>query len=77
MGMRRWVTDHNDRPAFLVLGVGGFPTRPDKLYFDRFDSFPDGRFNFDSYRRMIMNWMSAEFLDNAIKKEFERIFGPV
>lgn len=76
MGMRRWVTDHDDRPAFLVLGVGGRPSDPDTLYFARFDSFPDGRFELGRIRRFIMNWMRADFLDDAVRREFERIFSP-
>lgn len=76
MGMRRWVTDHDDRPTFLVLGVGGSPISPETLYFGRFGGFPDRRFDLDAYRRMILNWMSAEFFDDAVRKEFERIFSP-
>ena len=75
-GMRKWVTDTDERPAFLVLGVGGTPHNPEYLYFGRFYDFPESDFHMEAGRRLLMNWFRMDFIDKAIRDEFERIFSP-
>lgn len=75
-GMRKWVQDDSDRPAFLALGIGGTPGAPEHLYFSRFYDFPESRFDMESARGMLLNWMRPEFFCKVIEDEFERIFSP-
>ena len=75
-GMRKWVEDSTERPAFLALGVGGTPTNPEVLYFSRFYNFPDRIFEMERNKDLMINWMRPEFFDKVIRDEFDRIYSP-
>ena len=75
-GMRKWVEDSTERPAFLALGVGGTPTNPEVLYFSRFYNFPDSIFEMERNKELLINWMRPEFFDRVIRDEFDRIYSP-
>ena len=76
-GMRKWVQDDSDRPAFLALGVGGTPRNPEYLFFARFFNFTSSEFHLDDGRGLMINWMRREFLFKVVRDEFDRIFSPM
>lgn len=75
-GMRKWVQDDSDKPAFLALGIGGTPRRPEYLYFARFFNFSSPYFHMDSGKDLLLNWMRPPFFHKVIRDEFDRLFSP-
>lgn len=75
-GMRKWVEDSEDRPAFLALGVGGSPERPEELYFARFYNFGSQHLDLGDIREHMINWMRPDFFDKVVRDEFDRIYSP-
>ena len=75
-GMRKWVQDDSERPAFLALGVGGTPENPEELYFARFYNFGDSLVDLNDLKRFRINWMRPAFFDKVVREDFERIFSP-
>ena len=75
-GMRKWVQDDSERPAFLALGVGGSPENPEELYFARFFNFGDSLMDLNDLKRFRINWMRPAFFDKVVREDFERIYSP-
>lgn len=76
-GMRKWVTDTQERPAFLAMGVGGTPSNPDLVYFARFYNFNDRFFLISEGKELQVNWLKPEFFHKVIREEMDRLFSPI
>ena len=75
-GMRKWVQDDSEKPAFLALGVGGTPSNPDCLYFTRFFHFTDSIMDLKNLRVHMISWLKYDFLDKVVRDNFELIYSP-
>ena len=75
-GMRKWVPDSDDRPTFLVLGVGGTPRDPEMLFFTRFFNVHSVSMNISSLMEYSLNCFRLDFFDPIIMKDFERMYSP-
>ena len=75
-GMRKWVQDDSEKPAFLALGVGGTPSNPDCLYFTRFFNFTDSIMDLKDLRVHMISWLRYDFLDKVVRDNFELIYSP-
>ena len=74
--MRKWVPDSDDRPTFLVLGVGGTPRDPEMLFFTRFFNVHSVSMNISSLMEYSLNCFRLDFFDPIIMKDFERMYSP-
>ncbi|MBQ8179965.1 MAG: hypothetical protein IJ026_05985 [Candidatus Methanomethylophilaceae archaeon] len=75
-GMRKWVEDSQERPAFLVLGVGGTTSSPEEVYFSRFFNFPSKDVDLSDMVGFRLNWFDYRFLERIITDDFERMYSP-
>lgn len=72
--MRKWVTDHDDLPTYMALGVAGTPQHPESLFFSRFFNFGSRRMKLPELRPYMINVFRIDFFSDVIDKDFERIF---
>ena len=75
-GMRKWVTDSDETPTFLVFGIGGTPQNPEMLFFGRFFEFPDQVVDLKNKMQHLVSCFRIDLLGSVVERELERIYSP-
>ena len=74
--MRKWISDVDEDPTFIAIGVGGTPASPEHFFLTRFYNINSQFMRLKDLEQYRQSCFRLDFIEHVIDSELIRIYSP-